>query len=127
MLTNTPIIGLVPARDAERARAFYEGVLGLPFLSDDGFAIVVKANDTILRIVRMGEFTPVPYTILGWEVANIEETVAGLTAKGVAFARYPFLPPEQVDELGIWTAPNGSKVAWFQDPDGNTLSLSEHK
>ena len=126
MLTNTPIIGLIPAHDAERARIFYEEKLGLSFLSDDGFAIVVKANETIIRIVRMGEFTPVPYTILGWEVANIEEIVAGLTAKGVEFQRYPFLPPDQVDALGIWSTPNGSKVAWFKDSEGNTLSLSKH-
>jgi len=126
MLTNTPIIGLVPASDPERARAFYEGMLGLSFLSDDGFAIVVKANDTIIRIVKMGQFTPVPYTILGWEVADMEETVSGLTAKGLTFERYPFLPPEQVDALGIWTTPTGSKVAWFKDTEGNTLSLSKH-
>ncbi len=126
MLANTPIIGLVPASNAERARAFYEETLGLSFLSDDGFAIVVKANDTIIRIVRMGEFTPVPYTILGWEVANMEETVAGLTAKGLVFDRYPFLPADQIDELGVWTTPTGSKVAWFKDTEGNTLSLSQH-
>jgi predicted enzyme related to lactoylglutathione lyase len=126
MLATTPIIGLVPASDPERARAFYEGTLGLSFLSDDGFAIVVKAADTIIRIVRMGEFTPVPYTILGWEVADIEATVAGLAAKGLAFERYPFLPADQVDALGIWTTPTGSKVAWFKDTEGNTLSLSKH-
>lgn len=126
MLTNTPIIGLIPARDAERSRDFYEQKLGLSFLSDDGFAIVVKANDTIIRIVRMGEFTPVPYTILGWEVADMEQTVADLTANGLTFERYPFIPSDQVDALGIWTTPTGSKVAWFKDPDGNTLSLSHH-
>ena len=126
MLTTAPIIGLIPAIDAERARAFYEEVLGLRFLSDDGFAIVVKANDTIIRIVRMGEFTPVPYTILGWEVADMEAMVSGLTAKGLRFERYTFLPADQVDELGIWTTPTGSKVAWFKDTEGNTLSLSRH-
>lgn len=126
MLANTPIIGLIPAQDAERALAFYRDLLGLSFLSDDGFAIVVKANDTIIRIVRMGQFTPVPYTILGWETANIEEIVAGLTAKGLAFERYPFIPPDQVDALGIWSTPSGSKVAWFKDTEGNTLSLSKH-
>jgi len=126
MLANTPIIGLIPAQDAERALAFYRDTLGLSFLSDDGFAIVVKANDTIIRIVRMGKFTPVPYTILGWEVANIEEAVAGLNARGLAFERYPFIPADQVDALGIWTTPSGSKVAWFKDTEGNTLSLSKH-
>lgn len=126
MLATSPIIGLVPARDAERARAFYEEKLGLAFLSDDGFAIVMQVSGSLLRIVRMGEFTPVPYTILGWEVEDMEATVSALTEAGVAFARYPFLPPDQIDALGIWTTPTGSKVAWFQDPDGNTLSLSKH-
>jgi catechol 2,3-dioxygenase-like lactoylglutathione lyase family enzyme len=126
MLMNAPIIGLIPASDAERARAFYEGMLGLSFLRDDGFAIVLKANHTFVRVIRMREFTPVPYTILGWEVTNIEETVAGLAAKGLAFQRYPFLPPDQVDALGIWTAPNGDRIAWFLDSEGNNLSLSQH-
>ncbi len=127
MLANTPIIGLIPASDADRARAFYEGLLGLTFLRDDGFAIVLRANDTVIRIVRMGEFTPVPYTILGWEVANIEKMVAELTAKGLVFQRYSFLPADQVDTMGIWTAPGGSKVAWFLDSEGNNLSLSEQR
>jgi catechol 2,3-dioxygenase-like lactoylglutathione lyase family enzyme len=126
MLSTSSIIGFIPAQDAERALAFYRDILGLSFLSDDGFAIVVKASNTIIRIVRMGKFTPVPYTILGWEVANIELVVTGLTAKGLAFERYPFIPADQVSALGVWTTPTGSKVAWFKDTEGNTLSLSKH-
>ena len=80
----------------------------------------------MIRIARMQELTSPPYTILGWEVADIVDEVTALAAKGLVFARYPFLPPDQVDEHGIWTAPGGSRVAWFQDPDGNTLSLSQH-
>jgi hypothetical protein len=80
----------------------------------------------MIRIARAGEFTPAPYTILGWEFADIVAEVTALTAKGIAFSRYPFLPPDQVDKLGIWSTPTGDKVAWFHDPDGNTLSLSQH-
>ena len=126
MLSTAPIIGFVPTRDGDRARAFYANTLGLEFVADDGFALVLRSGTNMVRIARAGEFTPAPYTILGWEVADIVAEVTALTAKGLAFARYPFLPPDQVDELGIWSTPTGDKVAWFHDPDGNTLSLSQH-
>ena len=126
MLSTNPIIGFIPTRDADRARAFYEGTLGLTFLADDGFALVFRSGANMIRIARAAEFTPDPFTILGWEVADIVSEVTALTAKGVEFARYPFLPPDQVDDLGIWTTPTSDKVAWFQDPDGNTLSVSQH-
>jgi len=126
MLSATPIIGFIPMLDAARSRAFYESILGLPFVSDDGFALVFKSGGNMIRIARVQELTPAPYTILGWEVADIVAEVTALTAKGLVFARYPFLPPDQVDALGIWTAPGGDRIAWFQDPDGNTLSLSQH-
>jgi catechol 2,3-dioxygenase-like lactoylglutathione lyase family enzyme len=126
MLSSSPIIGFIPTRDADRARAFYEGTLGLEFIADDGFALVFRSGQNMIRIARTAEFTPAPFTILGWEVADIVAEVTALTAAGVAFARYPFLPPDQVDDLGIWTTPTADKVAWFQDPDGNTLSVSQH-
>jgi len=126
MLSASPIIGFIPTHDAEASRAFYEGTLGLKFVADDGFALVFRCGANMVRIARAGEFTPAPYTILGWEVADIVAEVAALSAAGVVFARYPFLPQEQVDALGIWTAPGGDRIAWFQDPDGNTLSLSQH-
>ena len=125
MLANNPIIAFIPTRDAAVARTFYEGLLGLRFVSDDQFALVMDANGTMLRIVRVGDFTPFPFTILGWQVTDIEQTVAELTAKGLEFQRYTFL--DQTPS-GIWTAPgNAAKVAWFADPDGNTLSLSQHE
>jgi catechol 2,3-dioxygenase-like lactoylglutathione lyase family enzyme len=123
MLSTCPIIAFVPTRDAAKARTFYEGVLGLRFVSDDDFAIVMDANGTMIRIVRVGEFTPMPFTILGWRVNDIDQAVAELTRKGLVFARYAYF--EQNPE-GIWTAPNGAKVAWFLDPDGNVLSVSQH-
>jgi len=106
MLATSPIIAFIPTKDAARARAFYEGILGLRFLSDDGFAIVMDANGTMVRIARAGDFTPAPFTILGWQVQDIDPAVATLTAKGVRFSRYGFL--EQSD-TGVWTAPGGAK------------------
>jgi len=123
MLGSTDIIAFVPTKDSEKARSFYEGVLGLRFVSDDGFALVFNAHGLMIRVVKVQQFTPVPYTILGWQVKGIEKIVTALDQKGVHFERFGFF---KQDGLGIWIAPNGDKVAWFKDPDGNTLSLSEH-
>ncbi len=123
MLGSMHVVTFVPTRDAAAARAFYEGTLGLRFVKDDGFAHVFDANGIMLRVVPVREFTPPPHTILGWNVTDIARVVAGLRDRGVAFERFDFLKP---DELGIWTAPNGDRVAWFRDPDGNLLSISEH-
>jgi catechol 2,3-dioxygenase-like lactoylglutathione lyase family enzyme len=124
MLSGCELIGIVPTTDAARAKEFYCGVLGLKFLEDDGFALVVSGHHATLRIVKMPEFTPFPFTLLGWEVGDIGDEVRDLQASGVVFERYGFF---EQDALGVWTAPNGSKVAWFKDPDGNTLSVSQHK
>ena len=88
------------------------------------FALVMRAGETTIRIAKARDFTPAPYTVLGWEVANIEEVVAWLQKRGVAFEEYPFV---QDKELGIWTAPGGDRVAWFKDPDGNVLSVGQHR
>jgi catechol 2,3-dioxygenase-like lactoylglutathione lyase family enzyme len=117
------IVAFVPTRDAEKARPFYEGVLGLRFVKDDGFALVLDANGIMIRVAKAPEFKPAQFTILGWQVSSIEKIVAALQEKGVHVERFGFL---EQDELGIWTAPSGDKVAWFKDPDGNILSVSEH-
>jgi catechol 2,3-dioxygenase-like lactoylglutathione lyase family enzyme len=123
MLGSTNIVAFIPTKDAEKARAFYEGVLGLRFVKDDGFAIVLDANGIMVRIAKMQEFAPAPFTILGWQVSGIEAMARALQAKGVHFEIFGFF---KQDELGIWTAPTGDKVAWFKDPDGNILSISQH-
>jgi len=123
MLASTNIVAFVPTRNAEMARAFYEGVLGLRFVKDDGFAMVLDANGITVRVTKAPPFTPAPFTILGWQVTEIEKVAAGLQAKGVQFERFGFF---EQDKLGIWTAPSGDKVAWFKDPDGNILSVSQH-
>ncbi len=123
MLAASKIIGFVPTKDSKRAREFYEGKLGFQFVGDDPFALVVRAGETMIRIAKVSDFTPAPFTVLGWEVKNIEAIVASLKNSGVEFEKYPFV---QDQELGIWTAPTGDKVAWFKDPDGNILSVSQH-
>jgi catechol 2,3-dioxygenase-like lactoylglutathione lyase family enzyme len=122
MLGSIDIVAFVPTKDTGKARAFYEGVLGLRFVKDDGFAMVLDANGIMVRVAK-AQFTPAPFTILGWQVADIEKMVAGLRGKGVQFERFGFF---EQDYLGIWKAPSGDKVAWFKDPDGNILSVSQH-
>jgi catechol 2,3-dioxygenase-like lactoylglutathione lyase family enzyme len=122
MLGSTNIVAFVPTKDPVKARAFYEGVLGLRFVKDDGFALVLDANGIMVRVSK-AEFTPAQFTILGWQVTDIDKNVSELQGKGVHFERFGFF---QQDELGIWTAPTGDKVAWFKDPDGNILSVSQH-
>ena len=124
MLASSKIIGFVPTKDSAKARDFYEGKLGFRFVSDDPFALVMKAGETMIRIAKARDFTPAIYTVMGWEVQDIEKVVAWLTGRGVVFEKYPFV---QDQEHGIWTTPNGDKVAWFKDPDGNVLSVSQHQ
>ncbi len=124
MLASGKMIGFVPTKDAQKARTFYEGKLGFQFVSDDPFALVVRAGESTIRVAKAQDFTPAPYTVLGWEVKDIDAVVRWLQKQGVACEKYPFVEDR---ELGIWTAPSGDKVAWFKDPDGNVLSVSQHK
>jgi catechol 2,3-dioxygenase-like lactoylglutathione lyase family enzyme len=123
MLGSINIVAFVPTNDSDKARAFYEGVLGLRFVKDDGFALVLDANGIMVRVAKAPEFKPAQFTILGWQVTDIEKVAEGLQAKGVHFERFGFF---EQDKLGIWTAPSGDRVAWFKDPDGNILSVSQH-
>ena len=118
MLGCSRIVAFVATTDSAKARAFYEGVLGLPFAYEDEFAIAFDANGVELRIQKM----PQPHTLIGWSVTSIEQAVRALIANGVVFERYPSL---QHDACGVWTAPSGAKVAWLKDPDGNLLSLTQ--
>jgi catechol 2,3-dioxygenase-like lactoylglutathione lyase family enzyme len=123
MLAAMDMIGFLLTRDYDKARAFYEGTLGFEFVSLDQFALVMHAGKSMVRIVKAPTFTPLQSTVLGWEVGDIEVMVDWLTNRGVVFDKYPFVQDKQ---RGIWSAPGGSKVAWFKDPDGNVLSVSEH-
>ena len=124
LATSKPVI-LLPTVKKEESRAFFEETLGLKFIVDDGFALVFDSAGIMLRVTPVREFTPHEFSVLSWEVDDIEASVKGLSAKGVAFERYDF-PWMTQDELGVWAAPDGTKVAWFKDPDGNLLSVSQH-
>jgi catechol 2,3-dioxygenase-like lactoylglutathione lyase family enzyme len=122
MLGNCDIIAFVTTSDGKRARKFYEGTLGLRVVEDTPFAFEVDAHGTMLRVAKAQKVTVAPYTVLGWKVPDIQKSVRELTAKGVKFERYDGMGQ---DKLGIWKSPSGASVAWFKDPDGNTLSLTQ--
>ena len=118
------IIGFATIVDVDRARAFYRDTLGLRLINEEPpFALVFDANGIMLRLAMGKELPPAHGTVLGWQVPDIAAAVKDLSQAGIAFERYDFL---KQDDAGIWTSPTGAKVAWFKDPDGNILSLSEH-
>lgn len=121
-IEGATLMAFLATRDGRRARAFYETTLGFAVLSDDDFALALDTGGTMVRIQKVAAFDPHPFTALGWEVPDIGRTVDRLAAGGVAFARFAGLDQ---DERGIWKSPSGARVAWFQDPDGNTLSLTQ--
>lgn len=116
------LIAFVPTKDTKKARQFYEGVLGLRFVSEDQFALVLDANGIMVRVALVAGFKPQQFTVLGWEVSDIKKEVVRLQGQGVHFEKYGM---KGQDEQGIWSSPSGAKVAWFKDPDGNVLSLTQ--
>ena|SRR6185437_14343879 len=116
------LIAFVPTLDLAKARSFYEGILRMRLVSEDGFASVFDANGTMLRVTKVDRLTPQPFTVLGWEVADINDSVSRLGQQGIRFEHYGM--PGQ-DGRGIWASPSGARIAWFKDPDGNVLSLTQ--
>lgn len=120
-MLDRPILFLATS-DPVAARAFYEHVLGLPFVEDSPAALVFDVGGTQLRIQKMDDVRTVGRTVLGWEVSDIDEAIEALRNRGAGFETYPHLDQSA---NGVWTSPSGAKVAWFRDPDGNTLSLTQ--
>lgn len=125
MLSSATPMGFLLVTDRVRARAFYEDLLGLHFVAEDDYAVVLRSGPILLRLTTMPSLAAADHTVFGWQVEDIRAKVAALTAEGVIFERYPVFGEAQGDD-GIWSAPSGEKVAWFHDPDGNLLSLSQH-
>ena len=123
-LAKYNIIGFVSIVDVARAKEFYRDTLGLRLVMEEPpFALVFDANGIMLRLVMAKELPPAHGTVLGWQVPDLIAAVKDLGQAGVRFERFAGMDQ---DHLGIWTSPTGAKVAWFKDPDGNILSLSEH-
>ena len=123
-LSHQSIIGFVATSDPDRAKKFYRDTLGLRLVSEEmPFALVFDAHGTMLRVTIVKKVMAAGYTVLGWQVPNIVAAAKALSEAGVQFERYQGM---QQDELGIWSSPSGARIAWFKDPDGNTLSISQH-
>jgi catechol 2,3-dioxygenase-like lactoylglutathione lyase family enzyme len=122
MLGSSDLIAFVPVSDLGRARSFYSDTLGLRVVEESPYALSVDVNGRMLRLTMVPELRPQPFTIVGWHVHDITASIEALGRAGVRFTRYDGM---EQDELGIWTTPGGDQVAWFADPDGNTLSLTQ--
>ena len=122
MLTDQKVMAFVATNQPAAALAFYRDVLGLALVEEHQWAIVFRGGGTMLRVQKTKDWQPPRHTALGWEVTDLAATMAGLRERGVEFLSFGF--PGQ-DASGVWTTPDGTKVAWFKDPDGNTLSLTQ--
>ena len=122
MLSQSKIVAFVATSKPDSAKSFYEQTLGFRLTGDDPFAVVFDANGVMLRVQKVQAHTPPNHTVLGWDVADIRAEIKELTERGVKFERYEGL---EQDGSGVWTSPSGAKIAWFKDPDGNVLSLTQ--
>ena len=122
MLGESELVAFVSTTDPLRARGFFEDVLGLCLVEESPYALVFDANGTTLRVTVVEQLTPAEFTVLGWRVGDVASCIRALRAAGVETVRYAGM---QQDGDGVWTSPGGGRVAWFRDPDGNLLSLTE--
>ena len=122
VLESAELVAFIPTSNLTQARAFYGTMLGLLMEGESPVAVTFDANGTTLRCVLVERFTPFPFTIVGWTVQDIAATVTELTARGIAFERFEGI---QLDTLGVWRSPGGAQLAWFKDPFGNMISLTQ--
>jgi catechol 2,3-dioxygenase-like lactoylglutathione lyase family enzyme len=115
-------MSFIATASPDAAKVFYTDVMGLKLLEVSPFALVFGDGGHLLRVQIVAELSPASHTVHGWQVTNIASAMEDLAAKGVQFLRFDQLPQ---DHLGVWTTPDGHQIAWFRDPDGNTLSLSQ--
>jgi catechol 2,3-dioxygenase-like lactoylglutathione lyase family enzyme len=116
------IMAFVATAKPAKARSFFRDTLGLRLVSEDQFALVFDAHGTMLRVTIVKEVRAAEYTVLGWQVPDTVAAATRLQEAGVGLQRYPGMGQ---DEQGIWTSPSGARIAWFKDPDGNTLSVTQ--
>jgi catechol 2,3-dioxygenase-like lactoylglutathione lyase family enzyme len=123
MLSDKTLKAFIPATDAGKAKAFYRDILGLELLSEDEYGMDFDANASLFRISIVRQYNPQPFTIMGWNVPDIFSIIRLLNQRGIYCEIYPSL---NQDKSGVWISPAETKVAWFKDPEGNILSVSEH-
>jgi len=122
MLTNNKLKAFIPTTKPKQAKQFYQDTLGLKLNFETDYSMQFEGKQSLLMITTVESFEPQPFTVLGWNVSDIETEIRSLSKLGVELETYDSL---EQDNLGIWTAPSKAKIAWFKDPDGNLLSLTE--
>ena len=122
MLETAAVVAFLPSRDLERSERFFHVVLGLTVLSRSPYATVFQTGQTSLRVTKVDDLDPQPFTVVGWVVADVRAEVTLLRDRGVQFLRYEGMGQ---DEHDVWTTPGGDLITWFHDPDGNVLSLTQ--
>jgi catechol 2,3-dioxygenase-like lactoylglutathione lyase family enzyme len=120
MLAASKLVTLVWTSRIPEAERFYSEVLGLPLAGKSHGALLYQVGGGDLRVSPVPTTQPSAHTVLGFAVADVGAVVAQLAARGVSFERFPGFPH---DASGIVATPEGAKVAWFRDPDGNLLSV----
>jgi len=121
-MQNAKLISFVSTINPDKALTFYRDVLGLTLVTEAPNALVFDAAGVMLRVSVVKDLKPQQFTVLGWQVPDIRTSLNELKPKGVTFEQYGF---SGQDADGIWTTQDGTKVAWFKDPDGNLLSLTQ--
>jgi hypothetical protein len=121
MLGEYDLMAFVSTADMAIGRAFYEGVLGLTVRHADNYGVVFDANGVRLRMSLVRDVVVAPYSVMSWVVPDIHTMIRELVSRGVVFEKYDGFGQ---DALGVWTAPDGTQVAWFKDPAGHLLSLT---
>ena len=119
--TSKPTVFLATA-DPEKSLVFYRDQLGLEFVEDSEYALVFNLSGADLRISKVPEHTPLGFTVLDWQVADMDAVLGDLSAAKVQLEEYDFVT---LDERKVWTTEDGTQIAWFKDPDGNVLSVSQ--
>jgi catechol 2,3-dioxygenase-like lactoylglutathione lyase family enzyme len=122
VLDDAAVIAFLPSTDLDRSRRFFVDLLGLPLVEVTPFACVLRVGPTMVRVTKVDRLRPQPFTVFGFQVADIRASAGRLAGAGVVFLRYDGMGQ---DDDGVWATPDGDQVAWFQDPDGNTLSLTQ--
>ena len=123
MLSEPKITAFIPSTKPEKAKQFYKNTLGLKLVSEDQYGLEFSGKGAALRVALVTEFKPHLFTVLGFKIDDIVAQAKSLIDKGVVFERYEHFDQ---DALGIWTSPSMAEVAWFKDPDGNLLSITEY-
>lgn len=122
MIQGNQLMAFVPVSNADKARNFYRDTLGLRLISEDHFALAFDVEGVMLRATLIPEFTPQPFTVLGWQVLDAASMARKLAEGGIELLHFPGMSQ---DENGLWRAPSGAVIGWFKDPDGNVLSITQ--